>query len=213
MWWKLKHCPFICYQICISSLYKNILQYAPQICSFFCVYVSTSLLVFLFMEACLERAVPSQSAQSSELWGNWRVVRGWSLRLIIRCFYGELPDFTKISAKGGNTGALQAPGLTPALVITLINNHDQCFWWMGLNLLLMTGGVWGRRRWGRGGTRGAEARRTGVKWTVLLHCEPTLFLSVGNLSPHVLVCVCFCVRTVHTMRNVFESLTWLCVYF
>lgn len=120
----------------------------------FCVHVST-LLVFLFMEACLERTAQSQSAQSSELWGNWRVVRGWSLGLIIRCFYGELPDFTKISEKkrgGGTQGSMgsRQAGLTPALVITLINNHDQCLWWMGLYLLMMTGGVWGSRSgvWG-----------------------------------------------------------------
>lgn len=117
--------------------------------------------------------------------------------------YPGFTDFWKIQKRGkhwDSSGSRQAD-LTPALVITLINNHDQCFWWMGLNLHLMTGGVWVRKRRGRRvlGTRGAEARRTGVKWTVLLHCEPTLFLSVGNLSPHVLMCVCFCVRPIHTM--------------
>lgn len=70
----------------------------------------------LFMEACLQRAVPSQSAQSSELWGNWWVVRGWSLRLIIRCFYCDLPSFTMISLKRGNTGPLQAPGSQASLL-------------------------------------------------------------------------------------------------
>lgn len=81
----------------------------------FCAYVST-LLVLLFMEACPERSAPSESAQSGELWGSWRVVRGRSLRLIIRCFYGELPNFTRIPAKGENTRAAQAPSRQASLL-------------------------------------------------------------------------------------------------
>lgn len=156
--------------------------------------------MFLVIEACLERAVQSQSAQSSELWTGWRVVRGCSLRMIIRCFYGELPNFTMTSAKGK---ALNFFGVSSTLVVTLINSHDQSFWWMGHNLNLTTGWVWGRGggTWD-GGCWGES--RTGVKWTVLLHCESTLFLSVGNLSPHVLVCVFFFFFCVHAMPSVFE---------
>lgn len=132
----------------------------------FCVYVST-LLMFLFMEACLERE-PVSTKQ--------RAVRradgslgAWSLRLIIRCFYGELPDFLQrvlqtreLEEKQKSSSGSRQAGLSPALVITLINNHDQSFWWMGLNLLLMTGGVWGRKRGvdrGDTGCWGEEDRR------------------------------------------------------
>lgn len=60
--------------------------------------------------ACLEKAELSQSAQSTELWGKWRVVRGWSLRLIIRCFYDELLTFpSDLNKRGKDWGFLQAP--------------------------------------------------------------------------------------------------------
>lgn len=151
-------------------------------------------------------AMLSQPAQSSEPWGNWRVVRASSLRMIISCFHGDFSwfhsDFCKMWKDWGSSGPQP-----PALVITLINNHDQSVWWMELNPCLMVSGLGRRGGGGLGrdiGTRGAGARRTGVKWTVLLHCNSTHFLSVGNLSPHVVVCVFLCAHPVQKTRTGFE---------
>lgn len=146
---SVHHFLHVCYHMCIFWLYKTLYD-LPCRCLILCVFVST-LHMLLFMEVCLKRAVPSSSAQSSELWGDWWVIRGWLLRLIIRCFYGELPICTKISVRSGkhqDSSGPQQADLTAAFVVTLINNHDQCFWWMRLNLYVMTGGVWVRRRRG-----------------------------------------------------------------